>query len=369
MLSYNASGMRLEEFDYPLPPDLIAQRPLDERDASRMMVLDRAAGTFSDHGFRELPRLLHPGDLLVFNNARVFPARLLGHRRGVTAQPIGKHNPAAREHLTGEVELMLTRQVGDDEWEGLVHPGRKIRSGEVLVFGAGELEAEVIGRGKFGLRRVRFHVHQGSIDAAIDRIGHVPLPPYIRRPDESVDREAYQTVYAKVRGAVAAPTAGFHFTERIFGELRSRNVEVCEITLHVGLGTFQPVRVEQIEDHMMDSERYEISEASATAIQRALDERRRIVAVGTTSVRTLEHVAREHDSRVTAGSGETKLFIAPGFQFRIVGALLTNFHLPKSTLLMLVSAFAGKELTLRAYGHAISERYRFYSYGDCMLIV
>jgi len=361
--------MRLEEFDYPLPPELIAQRPLDERDASRLMVLDRAAGTFSDRAFRELPRLLHPGDLLVFNNTKVFPARLLGHRRGVTAQLIGKHNPAAREHLTGEVELMLTRQVGEGEWEGLVHPGRKIRSGEVLVFGAGDLEAEVIGRGKFGLRRVRFHARAGSVEAAIDRLGHVPLPPYIRRPDESVDRETYQTVYAKVRGAVAAPTAGFHFTERVLSELRSCNIESCEITLHVGLGTFQPVRAEQIENHQMDTERYEISEAAATAIHRALDERRRIVAVGTTSVRTLEHVAREHDGCVTVGSGETKLFITPGFQFRIIGALLTNFHLPKSTLLMLVSAFAGRELTLRAYGYAISERYRFYSYGDCMLIV
>ncbi len=361
--------MFLAEFDYPLPPELIAQRPLEERDASRMMVLDRDAATFSDRTFLELPHLLHPGDLLVFNNTKVFPARLLGHRRGVTAQPIGKHNPAARKHLTGEVELMLTRQIGEGEWEGLVHPGRKIRTGEVLVFGDGDLVAEIIGRGEFGLRRVRFHAHVGSVDAAIDRIGHVPLPPYIHRPDESADRNTYQTIYAKVRGAVAAPTAGFHFTERILGELRSRNIEACEITLHVGLGTFQPVRAEQIEEHRMDAERYEISEAAATAINRALDDRRRIVAVGTTSVRTLEHVARAHDGRIMASRGETNLFITPGFQFRIIGALLTNFHLPKSTLLMLVSAFAGKELTLRAYGHAISERYRFYSYGDCMLIV
>ncbi|MGA2629918.1 MAG: tRNA preQ1(34) S-adenosylmethionine ribosyltransferase-isomerase QueA [Terriglobia bacterium] len=361
--------MFLAEFDYPLPPELIAQRPLEERDASRMMVLDRAAATFSDRGFRELPRLLHPGDLLVFNNTKVFPARLLGHRRGVTAQPIGKLNPAARKHLTGEVELMLTRQVSEGEWEGLVHPGRKIRTGEVLVFGDGDLVAEIIGRGEFGLRRVRFHAREGSIDGAIDRFGHIPLPPYIRRPDESADRATYQTVYAKVRGAVAAPTAGFHFTEHILGELRSRNIEACEITLHVGLGTFQPVRAEQIEEHQMDAERYEIWEAAATAINRALDDRRRIVAVGTTSVRTLEHVARAHDGRVMASRGETNLFIAPGFQFRVVSAMLTNFHLPKSTLLLLVSAFAGKELTLRAYGHAISERYRFYSYGDCMLIV
>ncbi len=361
--------MFLAEFDYPLPAELIAQRPFDARDASRLMVLDRAAGMFVDRAFRELPRLLHAGDLLVFNNTKVFPARLLGHRRGTTAQPIGKHNPAAREHLTGEVELMLTRQVGGDEWEGLVHPGRKIRTGEVLIFGDGELEAEVLGRGEYGIRRVRLRVREGSTDAAIDRLGHVPLPPYIHRADESADRETYQTVYAKVRGAVAAPTAGLHFTERILNELRLCNIETCDITLHVGLGTFQPVRAANVEDHRMEPERYEVSEAAATAVNRAIEERRRVVAVGTTSARTLEHVAREHDGQIGAGRGETSLFITPGFQFRIIGALLTNFHLPKSTLLMLVSAFAGRELTLRAYGHAISERYRFYSYGDCMLIV
>ncbi|MFB3920824.1 MAG: tRNA preQ1(34) S-adenosylmethionine ribosyltransferase-isomerase QueA [Terriglobia bacterium] len=361
--------MRVEEFDYPLPPELIAQRPLEERDASRMMVLDRGAGSFEDHAFRELPKLLRPGDLLVFNNTKVFPARLLGHRRGVSAQPIGRHNPAAREHLTGEVELMLTRQVGADEWEGLVHPGRKIRTGEILVFGAGELEAEVIGRGEFGLRRVRLRACEGSMDAAIDRLGHVPLPPYIHRPDETADRTTYQTVYAKVRGAVAAPTAGFHFTEKILRELAAGEIETCEITLHVGLGTFQPVRVENVEDHRMDSERYEITEAAATAINRAREEGRRVIAVGTTSVRALEHVARGQGGKVAPGQGETNLFIVSGFKFQIVGALLTNFHLPKSTLLMLISAFAGRELVLRAYAHAVSERYRFYSYGDCMLII
>jgi S-adenosylmethionine:tRNA ribosyltransferase-isomerase len=361
--------MLLEEFNYPLPAELIAQRPLAERDASRMMVLDLATGTFQDRTFRELPAILRPGDLLVFNNTKVFPARLLGRRRGTSAQPIGRHNPAAREYLTGEVELMLTRQVGEDEWEGLVHPGRKIRSGEVLVFGEGELEAEVLSRGDYGLRRVRLHAREGSIDTAIDRLGHVPLPPYIHRPDESADRATYQTVYAKVRGAVAAPTAGFHFTERVLSALRSRQIETCEITLHIGLATFQPVRAEHVEKHRMDSERYEISEAAAAAITRALAEERRIIAVGTTAVRTLEHVARENDGRIVPGTGETSLFILPGFQFAIIRALLTNFHLPKSTLLMLVSAFAGKELTLRAYGHAISQRYRFYSYGDCMLIL
>jgi S-adenosylmethionine:tRNA ribosyltransferase-isomerase len=360
--------MLLQDFDYPLPSELIAQRPLPERDASRMMVLDRAAGRFTDSAFRELPQVLSPGDLLVFNNTKVFPARLLGRRRGTTAQPIGKRNPAAREYLTAEVELLLTRQESDDVWQGLVHPGRKVRTGEVLVFGGGELEAEVVGRGEYGVRRVRLRTRQGSIEAAIDRLGHVPLPPYIRRPDEPPDREAYQTVYAKVRGAVAAPTAGFHFTERILEELARRGIETCEITLHVGLGTFQPVRTAHVEDHRMEAERYEISESAAATINRALEDGRRVIAVGTTSVRTLESVAREHRGRIVAGRGDTNLFIFPGFQFQVVRALLTNFHLPKSTLLMLVSAFAGRELILRAYQHAISERYRFYSYGDCMLI-
>lgn len=361
--------MLLEEFDYPLPTELIAQRPLAERDASRLMVLDRTAQTFTDRTFRELTGILQPGDLLVFNNTRVFPARLLGRRRGITAQKIGKRNPAAREFLAARIELLLTRQESEDTWEGLVHPGRKVRTGEVLIFGDGELEAEVIGRGDYGLRHVRLRAREASINDAIDRLGHVPLPPYIDRPDEPSDRETYQTVYAKVRGAVAAPTAGFHFTRRVFDELAARGIETCEITLHVGLGTFQPVRTERVEDHRMEAERFEISAAAATAINRALDERRRVIAVGTTTVRTLEHVAREHGGRMVPGAGEANLFIFPGFEFRVARALLTNFHLPRSTLLMLVSAFAGRELTLRAYRHAVAERYRFYSYGDCVLIV
>lgn len=361
--------MRLEEFDYHLPPDLIAQRPLEERDASRMLLVDRVAETITDRAFRDLPQILRPDDLLVFNNTKVFPARLLGRRRGVGAQPISPHNPAAREHLRGEVELMLTRHLGGDEWEGLVHPGRKIRNGEILIFGDDELEAEVTGRGEFGLRRVRIHAREGSVDAAIDRLGHVPLPPYIHRPDETADRTTYQTVYGKSRGAVAAPTAGLHFTETVLNELRARQIESCEITLHVGLGTFQPVRAKVVEEHKMEGERFEISEAAASAINRVLTDRRRIVAVGTTSVRTLEYVAQENAGRIVPGQGEANLFIIPGFNFQVVGALLTNFHLPKSTLLMLVSAIAGRELTLAAYEHAVRERYRFYSYGDCMLIL
>ena len=361
--------MLLTEFDYALPAELIAQRPLAERDASRMLVLDRVAQRFEDGAFREIIQKLHPGDLLVFNNTKVFPARLLGRRRGITSQTIGKHNPALAEFLMGETELLLTRQESADIWQGLVRPGRKVRTGEVLVFGDDELEAEILSRGEYGVRQVRLRAPHGTIDDAIDRLGHVPLPPYIGRNDEPSDHGTYQTVYAKVRGAVAAPTAGFHFTERVLHALEARGVETCEVTLHVGLGTFQPVRVERVEDHHMEAERYEVPDAAAQAINRALDERRRVIAVGTTSVRTLEHVASQHGGRIPPGSGDTNLFIIPGFRFQIVGGMLTNFHLPQSTLLLLVSAFAGTEFVRSAYHHAVESRYRFYSYGDCMLIL
>jgi S-adenosylmethionine:tRNA ribosyltransferase-isomerase len=334
-----------------------------------MMVVEREAGTFRDQVFRDLPELLNPGDLLAFNNTKVFPARLLGRRQGLHSQPVGKRNPAAREFLRGEVELLLTRQESGDVWEGLVHPGRKVRTGEILLLGDGELEAEVIGRGDYGVRRVRLRAREGTIEDAIDRLGHVPLPPYIRRADETQDRETYQTIYAKVRGAVAAPTAGFHFTEGVFESLRRRGIETCEITLHVGLGTFQPVRVEQVEDHRMEAERFEISESAAVALNTALEQGRRIIAVGTTSLRTLEHVGSEHDGKIEPGGGETNLFVYPGFKFRVIRGLLTNFHLPKTTLLMLVSAYAGRERILAAYAEAIRRRYRFYSFGDAMLIL
>ena len=361
--------MLLQEFDYALPTDLIAQRPLDARDSSRMMLLDRAARRWEDRIFGEISQILRPDDLLVFNNTKVFPARLLGRRRGITAQPMGENNPAQRGFLTGETELLLTRQESADVWQGLVHPGRKVRTGEVLVFGENELEAEILARGEYGMRRVRLRAHTGTLEDAIDKLGHVPLPPYIHRGDEASDRATYQTVYAKVRGAVAAPTAGLHFTPRVLTALAERGIESCEITLHVGLGTFQPVRAEQIEDHQMEAESYEISAAAATTINRALDQRHRIIAVGTTSVRTLESSAADHDGRVASGRRETRLFIIPGFRFRVVRGLLTNFHLPQSTLLMLVSAVAGKDFVLSAYQHAVEARYRFYSYGDCMLIL
>ncbi|HEV2426427.1 MAG TPA: tRNA preQ1(34) S-adenosylmethionine ribosyltransferase-isomerase QueA [Terriglobia bacterium] len=390
--------VHLSDFNYGLPPDLIAQQPLADRSASRLLVLDRSAQTFEDRRFAGLPELLQPGDLLVLNNTRVFPARLLGRRRGARAQPIGRGNPAAGEYLTGEVELLLTRRESEDVWQGLVHPGRKIRTGEVLVFGDGELEAEVLGHGERGLRRVRLIPQRGrpavtavpgepasalstgpEIDRLIDRLGHVPLPPYIHRRDQPQDRETYQTVYARVRGAVAAPTAGLHFTPQILRHLAARGVETAEITLHVGPGTFRPVQVEHVEDHRMEPEAFEISEVAAARINKALSARRRIIAVGTTCVRTLEHGARVFASgegqadargaRIEPGRGETDLFIYPGFAFRVINGLLTNFHLPRSTLLMLVSAFAGREFVLRAYEHAVGQRYRFYSYGDCMLVL
>ena len=361
--------MHLSEFDYALPAELIAQRPLAERDASRMMVLDRAGGSIQHHWFRELPELLEPGDLVVFNNTKVIPARLLGRRRGTRAQPVGKHNPARHEHLTGEVELLLVRREGDGTWLGLVRPGRKIPTGEVLVFGDDELEAEIVGRGQFGVRRLRLQAPKGTMEDAIERLGHVPLPPYIRRSDDLSDRANYQTIFARLPGAVAAPTAGLHFTARVLDELRARGVGTCEITLHVGLGTFQPVHAERVEDHRMDFEEFEISEAAAEAIRSARRERRRVVAVGTTTVRALEHAARARAGEIVPGRGQTDLFIMPGFHFQVVDALLTNFHLPKSTLLMLVSAFAGKDFVFRAYREAVARGYRFYSYGDCMLIV
>ena len=358
--------MLVFDFDYELPAELIAQEPLPDRAASRMLHLVRATGEWQDRHFRHLPDLLRPDDLLVVNNTRVFAARLYGRRSGERAQPLSPRNPAAKEFLHGQVEVLLTKDLGNCEWEALVHPGRKIGIGERLLFGDNELEAEVVGRGTFGERRLRFRSASDFFER-VERLGHVPLPPYIGRSDRPEDRERYQTVYARERGSVAAPTAGLHFTPEILGHIRGRGIEIAEITLHVGLGTFQPVRAERVEDHKMHEERFSISEDAASRINRALEAGRRVLAVGTTTVRTLEFAARE-SGRVQSGSGEADLFIYPGFRFRVVGALLTNFHVPKSTLLMLVSSFVGRELVLKAYEHAVRERYRFYSYGDCMFI-
>lgn len=364
--------MLVSDFDYHLPDDLIAQEPLSDRAASRMLRVHRHSGEFRDLSFRDLPTLLHAGDLLVFNNTRVFPARLYGHRSGARAQHLSAQNPAMKDFLHGRVEALLVKQVaGSDtnDWTALVRPGRKIGVGEHLYFGeSGELEAEVIGRGEFGERTLRFNRKADFFDV-IERIGHVPLPPYIGRDDRPGDRERYQTVYARERGSVAAPTAGLHFTPEILAQLSERGIETAALTLHVGLGTFQPVHEERVEDHQLHREWYQMTAEAAEKINRALEERRRVIAVGTTSVRTLEHAARQTSNGVIQpGSGETGLFIYPGFEFKVVSAMLTNFHLPKSTLLMLVSAFGGKENVLAAYRHAVEQQYRFYSYGDCMFL-
>jgi S-adenosylmethionine:tRNA ribosyltransferase-isomerase len=356
----------VSDFDYHLPPQLIAQQPLADRAASRMLYVRRDTGEIRDTCFREFPDLLRPDDLVVFNNTRVFPARLFGHRSGSRAQALSARNPASREFLRGKVEALLTKQVGEWEWEALVRPGRKIGIGERLSFaGADELNAEVIRRGEFGERTLRFDPVPDFF-AVIERVGHVPLPPYIDRNDEQKDRERYQTVYARERGSVAAPTAGLHFTPEILDRLGQRGIETAEVTLHVGLGTFQPIHEERVEDHRLHREWYRIGPEVATKVNHALEARRRVIAIGTTAVRTLEWAGRT--VRLEAGTGETELFIYPGYEFRVVAAMLTNFHLPKSTLLMLVSALAGRELILKAYEHAVEQKYRFYSYGDCMFI-
>ncbi|HKV78385.1 MAG TPA: tRNA preQ1(34) S-adenosylmethionine ribosyltransferase-isomerase QueA [Candidatus Sulfotelmatobacter sp.] len=361
--------MRVSDFHYDLPEDLIAQQPLPDRASSRLLHLSASTGALADGHFRDFPDLLRPGDLVVFNNTRVFPARLYGRRAGLRSQPLSLHNPASRDFLSGQVEVLLTRQRQrtPNDWECLVRPGRKIGVGEHLFFGDhDELQAEVIARGEFGERHIRF-APADDFFARIEKIGHIPLPPYIARDDSDADRDRYQTVYARERGSVAAPTAGLHFTPEILSRLRTRGIETTEVTLHVGLGTFQPVRVEKVEEHALHSEPYSISEEAAAKIHQARSESRRIVAVGTTTVRTLEYAARQA-GEVQAGSGEANLFIYPGYKFLVVNALLTNFHLPQSTLLMLVCALGGKESVLRAYDHAVAQQYRFYSYGDCMFV-
>ncbi|MEK7409292.1 MAG: tRNA preQ1(34) S-adenosylmethionine ribosyltransferase-isomerase QueA [Acidobacteriota bacterium] len=355
--------MRLSDFDYPLPEELIAQAPLADRAASRMLVLYRQEQRWEDRLFRELPRFLRAGDCLVLNDSRVFPSRLYGRRAGVRALPIGKKNPARKQYLQGRVEVLLLRPSPQDPnlWQALVRPGRKMRTGERLLFDGG-LEAEITAWGEYGERTLRFD-YAGDLYARIDQIGHVPLPPYIRRADTPADRERYQTVFARRTGSVAAPTAGLHFTQEALEECRAAGAEAAWVTLHVGLGTFQPIHSEEIERHRLHAELFEISEENAARMRAA----KRLVAVGTTSVRTIETAAL--GSGLTAGRGETDLFVYPGFEFRAAGALLSNFHLPRSSLLLLVCAFAGRELTLAAYRHAVEARYRFYSYGDCMLMV
>jgi len=343
-------------FDFDLPAGQIAQQPAPNREDARLLVLDRASGAIAaDTTVRFLPQFLRPSDLLVLNNTRVFPARLLGRR-----DPTG-----------GAVECLLVRRLDAECWEALVHPGQKLHPGARVVFtGEGRvLHGEVAAEHFHGRRTIRLWEESGAdVDRVVDAIGHVPLPPYIHRPDEERDRERYQTVYARARGSVAAPTAGLHLTERLLGELRERGVDHTEVTLHVGYGTFQPVRVDKVEDHQVEPEWFEIDETAASAIDGALRAARRVIAVGTTTTRALESSAAP-GGRVSAGAATTSVFIHPGFHFRVLGGLLTNFHLPRSSLLMLVCAFAGRELVLAAYREAVARGYRFYSYGDAMLII
>jgi S-adenosylmethionine:tRNA ribosyltransferase-isomerase len=375
-------GLSVDDFDFPLPSELIAQEPPAERGQSRMLVMDRRTGATRDDVFSNLEEHLRPGDLLVLNDSRVIPARLFA-RRTLRRE---------REKPTGRIEVMLTEPVfsqkieedesyqaepgGENLWHALVRPARKVAVGEILIFPAPSgdilLEAEVVDRGQFGERMLRFapvDSAPGDFFEVLDRIGHIPLPPYIRREDAIEDRERYQTVFARERGSVAAPTAGLHFTPQVLDSLVAMGVEIARITLHVGLGTFAPLHVARLQDVRLHRERYTLSAATADAINRAVREQRRIVAVGTTVVRTLESVARHSaPGMFEAHSGATEIFISPGFEFRVVNALLTNFHLPKSSLLMLVSALAGRERVLAAYKHAVEAGYRFFSYGDCMFI-
>jgi S-adenosylmethionine:tRNA ribosyltransferase-isomerase len=366
-------AMRADELAFPLPQELIAQRPLAQRDASRLLLLNRLDGTFKDWSFANLPSLLRGDELLVFNNARVLPARLFGHRIGLRTHQHTTATPS--QALPGNVEVFLTRQIELNRWEALVKPGRKLPMGEWIVFGERELQAEIVERGELGLRTIRFQSNTDrSVAELIEKLGHVPLPPYIRRPDESADRERYQTVFACQPVAVAAPTAGLHFTAELLNAIRAHGCDTCELTLNVGLGTFQPVHTKTFEEHKIHAERYDLPETTVGKILQAKKENRPILAVGTTVVRALEAAAAHaHNSRragplLQAGSAEANIFLLPGSPFRLVDQLLTNFHLPQSTLLALVAAFAGTQNILRAYRHAVDAHYRFYSYGDCMLI-
>jgi len=339
--------MRVSDFDYHLPPESIAQSALADRAASRMLVLHRKEQRWEDRHFRDLPQYIQPGDCLIVNNTKVFPARLYGHRAG----------------HTGKVQVFLVRPTGDDPnvWKVLVQPGRKLQPGERVIIGPG-LEVEILSRTPNGERIVRFH-SEGDLHEQLERWGHIPLPPYIRRPDQPEDRTRYQTVFAQDRGSVAAPTAGLHFTEDVIEACKIAGATFANLTLHVGLGTFQPLNVSELADVKLHAEYFRIEEQQATLMRNAT----RRIAVGTTSMRTLETAASR--GGLTVMQGDTDIFISPGFQFQAADALLTNFHLPQSSLLILVAAFAGKDFILDAYNHAVASGYRFFSYGDCMLIL
>lgn len=343
------SVMLKSDYYFELPQELIAQDPLEERTSSRLLVLDKRTGAVSHHGFREIGEFLRPGDCLVLNDTKVIPARLLGEREGT-----GAH-----------VELLLLKRRSGDVWETLVRPGKKCRPGTRLTFGDGLLKAEILDTVEEGNRLVRFD-YEGIFEEALDRLGEMPLPPYITHKLQ--DRNRYQTVYAKHEGSAAAPTAGLHFTKELLGRLEGKGIGIAYVTLHVGLGTFRPVKEENVLEHHMHTEHYQVSREAADTINRTKAQGGRIVCVGTTSCRTLESAAGE-DGLVRPCSGDTDIFIYPGYRFRVLDALITNFHLPESTLIMLVSALAGREHVLAAYEEAVRERYRFFSFGDAMLIV
>lgn len=344
--------MHISDFDYELPPDLIAQTPLEQRDASRMMVLDRREQTWTDSSFKEFTRYLQPNDVVVVNNSRVIPARLTGQRA----------------ETGGRAEIFLVRELHSNVWEALMRPGARLRRGARVVFGEGKLIAEILDEPGAEIRRVRFYC-KGDLHTVLAEVGSTPLPPYIKRPEgvSPEDRERYQTIYSKQHGAIAAPTAGLHFTEEVLAEVATI-ASLAEVTLHVGYGTFEPVRVEDVVQHSVTGEHFEISDSTAHTVNEARAKGGRVIVVGTTTMRALESSATP-GGQVIAYSGVATLTITPGYRFRVADALLTNFHLPRSSLLILVSAFAGREFVLRAYRHAVAERYRFYSYGDCMLIL
>jgi S-adenosylmethionine:tRNA ribosyltransferase-isomerase len=359
--------LRVSDFNFDLPEELIAQSPPAIRGSSRMLVLDRATGAYQDNFFRNLPEILRPGDLLILNDSRVIPARLYATRAGLHTQ----HNSP---DPTGRIEVLLTQQLAEHDWTALVRPSRKVQPGERLLFHAPNetkplLEAEILTASEFGERALRFS-STADFQAILNKIGHMPLPPYIHRDDNPEDRDRYQTVFSQQPGSAAAPTAGLHFTPEILAQLKENKVQIETITLHVGLGTFQPVRAENLEDIHLHAEHYTLSAATARAINTALQAGNRIIAAGTTTTRTLEHCAKiAHGEPLTPHSGQTNIFISPGHKFQIVSGLLTNFHLPQSTLLMLVSAFAERNMVLGAYAHAIKQKYHFFSYGDCMLLL
>ena len=340
--------MTLQDFDYDLPEELIAQDPLEDRSSSRLMILDKTSGQTREAVFRDIVNELNPGDCLVINDTKVIPARLFGERK----------------ETGGHVEVLLLKREADNIWECLVRPGKKCRPGGRIVFGGGKLEAEILSVEEDGNRKIRF-LYEGIFEEILDELGQMPLPPYITH--ELKDKNRYQTVYAKYDGSAAAPTAGLHFTQELLQEIRDKGVDIVSITLHVGLGTFRPVKTENILEHHMHSEYYMVTQEAAGRINHARETGGRVIAVGTTSCRTLESAADEA-GRIHEGSGWTDIFIYPGYRFKIVDALITNFHLPKSTLMMLVSALEGKDLIFRAYGEAIKERYRFFSFGDACFL-